>query len=59
VLGFALARAGRTSKDRINLFCSLTDIKRVLKKKFGSREKLLNASVQALEAGYKALKKSA
>jgi Pyruvate/2-oxoacid:ferredoxin oxidoreductase gamma subunit len=37
----------------------LTDIKRVLKKKFGSREKLLNASVQALEAGYKALKKSA
>ncbi len=59
VLGFALARAGQTSKGRINLFCSLTDIKRVLKGKFGSREKLLNASVRALEAGYKALKKSA
>jgi len=55
VLGFALARDGRTSKGRINLFCSLTDIKRVLKKKFGSRERLLNASIQALEAGYKAL----
>jgi indolepyruvate ferredoxin oxidoreductase beta subunit len=59
VLGFALARAGRTSKDRINLFCSLTDIKRVLKRKFGSRKKMLNASVKALEAGYKALGKSA
>ncbi len=59
VLGFALARAGQTSKGRINLFCSLTDIKRVLKGKFGSREKLLNASVRALEAGYKALGKSA
>jgi indolepyruvate ferredoxin oxidoreductase beta subunit len=53
VLGFALARAGQTSRGRINLFCSLTDIKRVLKGKFGGREKLLNASVKALEAGYK------
>ena len=59
VLGFALARAGQTSIGRINLFCSLTDIKRVLKGKFRGREKLLNASVKALEAGYKALKKSA
>jgi hypothetical protein len=59
VLGFALARASLTSKGRINLFCSLTDIKRVLKGKFRGREKLLNASVRALEAGYKALNKSA
>jgi indolepyruvate ferredoxin oxidoreductase beta subunit len=59
VLGYVLARAGQTSKGRISLFCSLTDIKRVLKGKFGSREKLLNASVKALEAGYRALKKSA
>ena len=59
VLGFALARAGRISTGRINLFCSLTDIKRVLKGKFRGREKLLKASVKALEAGYKALKKSA
>jgi indolepyruvate ferredoxin oxidoreductase beta subunit len=57
VLGFALARAGRIAKGRINLFCSLTDIKRVLKRKFGSREKLLNASAKALEAGYKEWKK--
>lgn len=59
VLGFALARAGQTFSGRINLFCSLTDIKRVLKKKFGSRGKLLDASIKALDTGYKALKKSA
>jgi indolepyruvate ferredoxin oxidoreductase beta subunit len=59
VLGYVLARAGQTSKGRISLFCSLTDIKRVLKGKFGSREKLLHSSVKALEAGYRALKKSA
>ena len=53
VLGFALAKAGRKDGDRINLFCSLTDIKRVLKKRFGSRKKMLDASVMALEAGYK------
>ena len=53
VLGFALARASLTSKGRINLFCSLTDIKKVLKRKFGNRNKLLNASIRALEAGYK------
>ena len=53
VLGYALARAGQKSKGRISLFCSLTDIKRVLKRKFGSRKELLHASVQALEAGYK------
>jgi indolepyruvate ferredoxin oxidoreductase beta subunit len=53
VLGYALARAGQKSKGRISLFCSLADIKRVLKGKFRGREKLLNASVKALEAGYK------
>ena len=56
VLGFALARAGRESGGRINLFCSLADIKKVLRKRFGSRPKLLDASLKALEAGYKALK---
>ena len=53
VLGFALARAGLKAGDRINLFCSLSDIKKVLKKRFGSRKKLLDASIKALEAGYK------
>jgi indolepyruvate ferredoxin oxidoreductase beta subunit len=53
VLGFALAKAGQKNRDAINLFCSLTDIKKVLRKRFGSRKKLLDASVRALEAGYK------
>ena len=57
VLGLALARAGRKGKDRINLFCSLADVKRVLKKRFGDRPKIHTASIKALEAGYKALQK--
>ena len=59
VLGFALARAGRKVEGRNNLFCSLADIKKVLKARFGSRKKLLDASIKALETGYKGLRKSA
>ena len=55
VLGFALAKAGKKNRNGINLFCSLTDIKKVLRKRFGTRKKLLDASIVALEAGYKAL----
>jgi indolepyruvate ferredoxin oxidoreductase beta subunit len=57
VLGFALARAGLKAGDRIKLFCSLTDIKKVLRKRFSSRKKLLDASIRALEAGFKEFKK--
>ena len=57
VLGFALARAGLKAGDKINLFCSLTDIKKVLRKRFSSRKKLLDVSIKALEAGYKEFKK--
>jgi indolepyruvate ferredoxin oxidoreductase beta subunit len=53
VLGYALAKAGQKDGDGINLFCSLADIKKVLRRKFGSRKKLLDASLRALEAGYK------
>jgi indolepyruvate ferredoxin oxidoreductase beta subunit len=56
VLGLALARAGRKGKDRINLFCSLADVKRVLKKRFGSRKSLLDASLLALQAGSQSAK---
>ena len=58
VLGLALARAGRKKQDSIDLFCSLADMKRVLRKKFGGRQKLLDASITALEAGYEAFRKS-
>jgi indolepyruvate ferredoxin oxidoreductase beta subunit len=57
VLGYALARAGRRTANGTNLFCSLTDIKRVFRKKFGSRKPMLDASIKALETGYKEFKK--
>ena len=57
VLGFALAKAGQKDRDAINLFCSLKDIKKVLRKKFGTRKQLLDASLLALETGYKASRK--
>jgi indolepyruvate ferredoxin oxidoreductase beta subunit len=53
VLGFALAKAGRQAEGKLNLFCSLADIKRVLRKRFGSRKKMLDASLLALQTGYK------
>ena len=53
MLGFALARAEKKGGDQINLFCTLTDIKKVLRKKFSSRKKLLDASIKALDTGYK------
>jgi indolepyruvate ferredoxin oxidoreductase beta subunit len=57
VLGFALARAGQKLANGINLFCSRADIKKVLRKKFGSRKKLLDAAIKALETGYRELQK--
>jgi indolepyruvate ferredoxin oxidoreductase beta subunit len=57
VLGYALARAGQKAGNGINLFCSLSEIKKVLRKGFGNRKPLLEASIRALEAGYKAFKK--
>ena len=53
MLGFALAKAGKKGGRQINLFCTLTDIKKVLRKKFSSRKKLLDASIKALDTGYK------
>jgi indolepyruvate ferredoxin oxidoreductase beta subunit len=57
VLGYALARADQKTGDGINLFCSLTDIETVLRIKFGRRKQMLDASLLALETGYKELKK--
>jgi len=52
MLGFALAKAGKKGGGQINLFCTLTDIKKVLRKKFSSRKKLIDASIKALDTGY-------
>jgi indolepyruvate ferredoxin oxidoreductase beta subunit len=57
VLGFAMAKAEQASGANINLFCSSKEINRILKKRFSSKKKLLDASIKALETGYKELKK--
>jgi indolepyruvate ferredoxin oxidoreductase beta subunit len=54
VLGFALARAGKAAAKQNQLFCTMTDIKSVLKDRFGKNKKMLEASLKALEAGYSA-----
>lgn len=53
-LGYALAKAETAADDQINLFCSIADIKAVLKHRFGDKQELLKASIQALETGYEA-----
>lgn len=53
VLGFALAKAGKFKASQGKLFCSMTDIKSVLKSRFGQNKKMMSASLKALEAGYK------
>ena len=53
MLGFALAKAGKKGGGQINLFCTLTDIKKVLRKKFSNRKKLIDASIKALDTGFK------
>ena len=53
VLGFALARADKITVGNGKLFCTFTDIKSVLKSRFGKNKKMLEASLKALEAGYK------
>ena len=54
VLGFALAKAGKVAAGQNKLFCTVADIKSVLKNRFGQNKKMLGASLKALEAGYKA-----
>lgn len=59
ILGFALAQAAQEADKRVSgksgrLFCSYGDIKGVIKNRFGSQKKMLQASFDALEAGYTA-----
>ena len=53
VLGFALATAEKAAAAD-KLFCSAEDIKDVLKNRFGKNQKMLGASLKALDAGYNA-----
>ena len=53
VLGFALATAETVAADD-RLFCTAEDIKVVLKNRFGKNQKMLIASLKALDTGYNA-----
>ena len=52
VLGFALTGSARYGQDQGDLFCDLADIKAVLQHRLAAKEKMLDASIKALEAGY-------
>ena len=54
VLGFALARVEKKGAKRNALFCSLAEIKAALEGRFDKNQKMLRASLKALEAGYNA-----
>ena len=55
VLGFALATAEKAAADDQKLFCAVADIKNVLSTRFGKNQKMLKASLKALDAGYTAI----
>jgi len=57
VLGFALATAEKVAGQQGKLFCSRADIKDVLEYRFGKNQKMLSASLKALEEGYNAKNK--
>lgn len=52
VLGYTLAMAAKKAGTANTLFCSLAEIKAVLKGRFGKNQKMLEASLKALETGY-------
>ena len=50
VLGFAMAVIAKNIDSKI--FCSIEDIKTLLKNRVGDKHKMLNASLTAIETGY-------
>jgi indolepyruvate ferredoxin oxidoreductase beta subunit len=54
LLGFALAKAEQTESAPNKIFCSAAEIRSVLENRFGKNQKLLSASLNAIEAGYSA-----
>jgi indolepyruvate ferredoxin oxidoreductase, beta subunit len=57
LLGFALRERKELKGERGGLFCTLEEVKRVLAVEFKEKRKMLDASVRALETGYKASEK--
>ncbi|MBU0985909.1 MAG: 2-oxoacid:acceptor oxidoreductase family protein [Proteobacteria bacterium] len=54
LLGFALAATTKQFNAE-KLFCSLEDIRTVLKKRLADKKKMLDAAIEAVETGYNSL----
>lgn len=54
LLGFALAQGSGSRTDTQPLFCSLEDLKSVLKARLKGRQPMLEACIRALEEGHRA-----
>ena len=52
VMGFAMARLSQTAADGPKMFCNLEDIKSIVAERLADNQKMLKASLHALEAGY-------
>jgi len=52
VMGFAMARLSQTAADGPKIFCNLEDIKSIVAERLADNQKMLTASLHALEAGY-------
>jgi len=52
VLGFVLGKAEATSNKKNKLFCSFQDVHALLEMRFSKDKKMLDASLEALKAGY-------
>ena len=54
MLGYAIAQLAESALGQSKLFCCQRDIEAVLKDRLVGKEAMLNASLKALEVGYKA-----
>ncbi len=54
LLGFALAQGREPRRVDTSLFCSLEDLKSVLRERLAGSDDMLKACIRALEAGYQA-----
>lgn len=52
LLGFAMARISSVFKGDKKLFCSIEDLKTILKNRLADKKVMLEASIKAIETGY-------
>ena len=52
VMGFAMARLSEMAADGHKMFCNLEDIKTIVAERLSGKQKVLETSLHALQAGY-------